>query len=221
MSLLTLHELSVHLDVSARVLRLRLRRLLLEGKLIENRDCRRDGYVDATHFVWRVDPVAFMRATGYQTASRSGSQAGIPLYSSDTPPDKRTPEPTRHTSQELDPTLPNVDKPSSALEREMIDLLKGQLGAKDGQIADLSEQNKKLNDMNLKLVAQTVQQSDRIQTLMRLTEGRMELADTVTKAGSGTATTDSNPGDHMADTVHESGNQSPPSSRDRGSELAA
>jgi len=103
----------------------------------------------------------------------------------------------------------------------MIDLLKGQLGTKDGQIADLSEQNKKLNDMNLKLVAQTVQQSDRIQTLLRLTEGKMELADTVTKAGSGTETTDSNPGDHVADTGNDFGNQPPSSSRDWGSDLAA
>ncbi len=118
-------------------------------------------------------------------------------------------------------TLPNVDKRSASLEREMIDLLKGQLSAKDGQIADLSEQNKKLNDVNLKLVAQTVQQSDRIQTLLRLTEGKMELADKVTKAGSGTATPDSNSGDHVADTDNDFGNQPPSSSRDWGSDLAA
>lgn len=206
MDFLTLHELSLQLDVSVRILRLRLRRLLAEGELIEGRDCLRDGYVDATHFVWRVDPVALTRATGYQPASRSGSQLGIPLHSLGTPPDNRKPEPARNASQEGEPTLPNVDKPSSSLEREVIDLLKGQLSAKDGQIADLSEQNKKLNDVNLKLVAQTVQQSDRIQTLLRLTEGKMELADTVTKAGSGTATPDSNPGDHVADTDNDFGN---------------
>lgn len=221
MNFLTLHELSLQLDTSVRVLRLRLRRLLAEGKLIEGRDCLRDGYVDATHFVWRVDPIAFIRATGYQPASRSGSQSGIPLHSFGTPPDNRKPDPERNASQEGEPTLPNVDKPSSSLEREVIDLLKVQLSAKDGQIADLSEQNKKLNDMNLKLVAQTVQQSDRIQTLLRLTEGKMELADTVTKAGNGTATPDSNSGDRVADTDNDFGNQPPSSSRDWGSDLAA
>lgn len=41
MEFLTLHELSVQLDVSVRVLRHRLRQLLLAGKLIENQDCRR------------------------------------------------------------------------------------------------------------------------------------------------------------------------------------
>jgi len=62
MDFLTLHELSVQLDVSVRVLRHRLRQLLTEGKLVENRDCRRDDYVDPTHFVWRVDPAVFIRA---------------------------------------------------------------------------------------------------------------------------------------------------------------
>ena len=221
MNFLTLHELSLQLDKSVRILRLRLHRLLIDGKLIEGRDCRRDGYVDATHFVWRVDPVAFTRATGYQPASRSGSQSGIPLHSLGTPPDNRTPEPAHQVSNEGEPTLPKVDKPSASLEREMIDLLKGQLSAKDGQIADLSEQNKKLNDVNLKLVAQTVQQSDRIQTLLRLTEGQMELAEAVTKADSGSATTEINPAAHAADPDNEFGSQPTSLSRDWESDLAA
>lgn len=221
MSLLTLHELSVHLDVSVRVLRLRLRRFLLEGQLIENRDCRRDGYVDATHFVWRVDPVAFMRASGIPSATRPDNRVTTETLSLAAKPGSHQSQRVLSPSNSNSQTLPNVNKPSASLEREMIDLLKGQLSSKDGQIADLSEQNKKLNDMNLKLVAQTVQQSDRIQTLLRLTEGKMELADTVTKAGSGTATPDSNSADHVADTDNDFGNQPPSSSRDWGSDLAA
>lgn len=211
----------MQLDLSVRVIRLRLRRHVAEGNLIEGRDCRRDDYVDETHFIWRVDPAAFVRATGSQPVIRSATQAVTQFRWTDNHSDIRVPKAGGRPSDEVSQTLPNVDKQSSALEREMIDLLKSQLGAKDGQIADLSEQNKKLNDMNLKLVAQTVQQSDRIQTLLQLTEGKMELADMVTKGGSGTATTDGNPGDHMADTGNESGNQSPSSSRDWGSELAA
>jgi hypothetical protein len=93
MDFLTLHELSLQLDVSVRILRLRLHRLLAEGTLIEPRACLREGYVDATHFVWRVNPVAFMRATGYQSASRPGNQTGIPVHRLDTPPVNRAPQP--------------------------------------------------------------------------------------------------------------------------------
>ena len=50
MDFLTLHELSVQFDVSVRVLRHRLRQLLTEGKLVVGRDCRRDDFVDDTHF---------------------------------------------------------------------------------------------------------------------------------------------------------------------------
>lgn len=220
MSSLTLHELSLQLNVSVRVLRHRLRRLLLEGKLVENRDCHREGYVDATHFVWRVDPVAFVRATGYQTASQSGSESAISPHSLDTQAN-RAPQAVSHQAQAEEPRLPNVDKLSFALEREMIDLLKEQLSKKDGQIADLSDQNKNLNDVNLKLVAQTVQQSDRIQTLLRLTEGKMELADMVANFGSESGGTDNDPGAHAARAGNDLGNQPPPASIGRGGARAA
>ena len=64
MDFLTLHELSMQFDVPVRVLRYRLRQLLQAGKLIDSQDYRRDDYVDDTHFVWRLNPVSFMRATG-------------------------------------------------------------------------------------------------------------------------------------------------------------
>ena len=211
----------MQLDLSVRVIRLRLRRLLAEGKLIEGRDCLRDGYVDETHFIWRVDPAAFVRATGSQPVIRSATHSVTQFRSTDNQSDNRVPKAGALPSDEVGQTMPNVDKPSSALEREMIDLLKGQLSAKDGQIADLSEQNKKLNDVNLKLVAQTVQQSDRIQTLLRLTEGKMELADAVTTADNEMATADSNQGDLVADTDNDFGNQPPSSSRNWGRDLAA
>jgi hypothetical protein len=127
MNLLTLHELSLHLDVSVRVLRHRLRQLLLEGKLIENRDCRRDGYVDATHSVWRVDPVAFVRASRIPSASRPDNRATTETLTLATKPGSHPSQPVVSPSNSNSQTLPNVDKPSSALEREMIDLLKGQL----------------------------------------------------------------------------------------------
>jgi len=217
MEFLTLHELSVQLDVSVRVLRHRLRQLLLAGKLIENADCRRDDFVDDTHFVWRVDPVAFMRATGLRLVNPPDNSAQPAATQAANQP----PTPANQLGNRGEQTLPKVDTTFPSMEREMIDLLKGQLGAKDGQISDLSGQNMKLNDVNLKLVAQTVQQSDRIQTLMRLTEGKMELADMVAQTGNGTATTDSSSGDRAADTGNDFGNHPSSLTRDWGRDLAA
>ncbi len=54
MNFLTLHELSVRTGVSVRV----LRQLLVGGKLIEHQDCRRDDFVDDTHFPSRFNPEA-------------------------------------------------------------------------------------------------------------------------------------------------------------------
>lgn len=217
MDFLTLHELSVELNISVRVLRHRLRQLLLAGKLIEDQDCRRDDFVDDTHFVWRVDSVAFTRATGLRPIHDLGNRA--PLV--DTHLANQRPTPANQPANIGEQTLLKLDTKLPSIEREMIDLLKGQLTAKDGQIAELSGQNMKLNDVNLKLVGQTVQQSDRIQTLMRLTGGKMELADVVARSDNGRAATDSNSGDHAADTVSDFGNQSPSSLRERGGDLAA
>lgn len=62
------------------------------------------------------------------------------------------------------------------MEREMIDLLKEQVSVKDRQISNLTDQNQKLNDLNVKLVGQSVHQMQRIETLMRLTGGKVDLA---------------------------------------------
>lgn len=63
-----------------------LRQLLLAGKLIENEDCRRDDFVDDTHFVWRVDPVAFMRATGLRSIHELGNRASLTATQAATSP---------------------------------------------------------------------------------------------------------------------------------------
>ena len=69
------------------------------------------------------------------------------------------------------------------MEREMLDFLKGQIGVKDRQIGDLTEQNHKLNDLNVKLVGQSAHQMQRIETLLRLTGGKVELSEVATKDG--------------------------------------
>ena len=178
MEFLTLHELSVQLDTSVRVLRHRLRQLLTEGKLVDNRDCRRDDYVDPTHFVWRVDLVAFMRATGLQPVNKSGSQSPPSGSSPVTQPAPMAAKPANTGEQ----TLPKVDTKPPCMEREMIDLLKDQVRVKDGQIAELTTQNKTLTGLNEKLTGAVVHQSEQIRNLLRLTGGKMDMNETVRAA---------------------------------------
>jgi len=217
MEFLTLHELSVQLDVSVRVLRHRLRQLLLAGKLIENVDCRRDDFVDDTHFVWRVDPVAFARATGMRattdmvnTGSPLGTQPLVPVQPAATQPDNRGEQ-----------TLSKVDIKTPGLEREMIDLLKDQVRVKDTQITDLNEQNKALNTLHLKLTGQIVQQSDRIQDLLQLTGGRIDLADAANHPERKAGTVGNQPDINSDNMVNHVDNQPPNDFGQQGSALAA
>lgn len=177
MEFLTLHELSVQLDISVRVLRHRLRQLLTEGKFVESRDCRRDDYVDATHFVWRVDPVAFTRATRLQPVNNRDNQA--PSFATGT-----ANQPTAPVSKPAETggkTLPKVDTQPPGMEREMIDLLKDQVRVKDGQIVELTTQNKTLTGLNEKLTGAVVHQSEQIRNLLRLTGGKIDLSEMETK----------------------------------------
>lgn len=190
MALVTLHELSIALNVTVRVLRLRLKRLLADGILVEDRDCRRENYVDETHFVWRVDADAFIRASGNQFRHPSANSSIPDAITAATPRASIIPAGPATPSERL----PNFDTANSALQREFIDLLKEQVRVKDRQIGELSLQNKELNDTNLKLVAQTVKQSDRIQTLLQLTEGKIELPVTDIHSGSGPDTADTDLG---------------------------
>jgi hypothetical protein len=214
MDFLTLHEMSIKLNVSVRVLRHRLRQLLLSGRFVENRDCRRDDFVDDTHFVWRIDPVMFARATGLrpvgdQTPS-AATQPAIQLATPGNEPDTRAEE-----------TLVKVDTRLPVIEREMVDLLKNQVRVKDTQIADLSAQNKALNNLHLKLTGQIVQQSDRIQTLLQLTGGKLDLAEVVNRADSKSVATDSQTDNTRLGTDNPIGNQRNSSTRGQGIERAA
>lgn len=188
MDCVTLHELSLQLDISVRVLRSRLKQLLLAGKLTENVDCKREGYVDETHFTWLVNPEAFIRAAGLRPANRPVT----PLPPTATQPVSPPVNPVSHTAaQPVDQPAPRRESPpptpeptTPTLEREMITILKDQIRVKDTQIADLSGQNKALNELHLKLTGQIVRQADRIQTLLRLTGGKCDFAEMATQAGS-------------------------------------
>ncbi len=205
MEFLTIHELSVEFDVPARVLRYRFLQLVQEAKLVEGQDYRRDDFVDEQHFVWKINPVSFMRETGYRLVNKSGSvvaksgnkPAAVATKqdnSIEVPVTKMVNEPPPFANHQND--LDNKDgnhvgnksgdegKTRTAampsLERELIDLLKGQLGVKDGQIHELTDQNTQLNDLNIKLVGQAVQQAEKIQSLLRLTGGKSEPTESTT-----------------------------------------
>jgi hypothetical protein len=61
MEFVTIHDLSRELNVPARVIRYRLIHLIAEGKLKENEDFRRDDFKDDQHFIWKINPLSFMR----------------------------------------------------------------------------------------------------------------------------------------------------------------
>jgi hypothetical protein len=64
MEFVTIHDLSRELNIPARVIRYRLIQLIVEGKLKENDDFRRDDFKDGQHFLWKINPLSFMRQTG-------------------------------------------------------------------------------------------------------------------------------------------------------------
>lgn len=210
MEFLTIHELSRQFDTPARVIRYRFHQLRRAAKLADGQDYRRDDFVDDQHFEWKINPVSFMRATGMTLASTGPASAlgNSPATKSDplvAKVDNQPPPPVTETPRPVNHAAETVAKPvTNALEREMIDLLKDQVGVKDGQITELSEQNKKLNDLNVKLVGTTVQQQNQIQSLLRLTGGKSDFSDKVAKDGSQTTATATKVGDQPGGVVNHS-----------------
>jgi len=206
MDFLTIHELSVEFDIPARVLRYRFLQLRQDAKLTEGMDFRRDDFVDDQHFIWKINPVSFMRETGLKPVTKTAPLVNEPdnqkppvVTTTVNQPEKpriQSPNGGNHSDNhtldvgsqrgnETD-TKPLSKESGPSIEREMIDLLKGQIVVKDGQIRDLTDQTLKLNDLNVKLVGQTLKQADHIQTLLRLTGGKSELSEVVVKEGEAT-----------------------------------
>jgi len=203
MNFLGIHEISVEFDIPSRVVRYRFHQLREANKLVESTDYRREDFVDDQHFVWKINPVSFMRETGLKPVTKpaslvneSDNQKSPVVTTTVNQPQKsalQSPTSGNHTvnhepnagSQRGNDmvTKPGGKDAGPSLEREIIDVLKGQLVVKDGQIRDLTDQTLKLNDLNVKLVGQTLQQADRIQTLLRLTGGKSEPDTVVAKEG--------------------------------------
>lgn len=206
MNFLTIHELSVEFDIPARVLRYRFHQLRQEAKLTEGVDYSRDDFVDDQHFLWKINPMSFMRETGLKPVTKSAplvnrgdNQKPPTVITSVNQPEKpriqspgggnhsdnHTPDVGSQRGNETD-TKPGNKESDPSIEREMINLLKGQIVVKDGQIRDLTDQTLKLNDLNVKLVGQTLKQVEHIQTLLRLTGGKSDLSEVAVKEGEAT-----------------------------------
>ena len=180
MEFVTIHDLSRELNVPARVIRYRLVNLIADGKLKENEDFRRDEFKDDQHFVWRIHPLRFIQESGLKPVTTSLTMDNKTV---DQPlPTVNQPGNTHATTSVEQPKV--VVKPvndvdnktaDSSLAREMIDLLKEQLKVKDGQLKEQGEQMKDLNDLNVKLTGTMLQQNQKIETLLRLTSGKMDI----------------------------------------------
>jgi hypothetical protein len=190
---LSIHQLSTQFNVSARVIRGRLHKLIQAGKLAEGADFVRENYIDETHFEWRINPLTFMRAAGLVLAPVASqalpealidrpvnpvSQVGKPMDTQPVAPvtesdtqrvttDNQAKPPVGKPVNQTDNQADSPQNPPS-LWREFIDFLKGQIDTKDSQIQELTSQNRLLNDLNKNLVGQTVQLGERIQALMTL-----------------------------------------------------
>ncbi len=175
MDFLTIHEISREFDLPARVVRYRLLSCLQAGKLHEGEDFRREDYQDERHFVWKVNPLSFMRASGLKPVSVP--EAPLPIVN-----EPITKQPVRVTKQppavndddlavnDTEPDHEGVRDASSLvpIQREMIDFLKDQIRVKDGQFKEQGEHFKQINDLNVKLMGATLQQSQKIEELLRL-----------------------------------------------------
>lgn len=197
MEFVTIHDLSRELNIAARVIRYRLINLIVENKLKEGDDFRRDEYKDDQHYVWKINPLSFMRETGLKRATplptKNDSVVTKPI-TTDNKSDNQ-PLPTVNQTGNNPPPVGNeptrpVTKPDNepvaksagpSLEREMIDLLKDQIQVKDGQIEDLGEQLKETHGLNLKLTGTMLSQAQEIKNLLQLTGGKMNMAEFVTK----------------------------------------
>jgi hypothetical protein len=215
MNFLSIHEISVEFDIPSRVVRYRFHQLRQANKLAESTDFLREDFVDDQHFVWKINPISFMRETGLKPVTKVAAPVNELDNKAPTSGNKVVNQPAPLVDQALpsgnkvgSQTENKTEPPSTtlSLEREMLDFLKGQIKVKDGQIADLTDSSKKVNDLNLKLVAQAVQQAEEIQTLLRLTGGKSEPDEVVAKEGEVLSTNGSKVDNKTADVRNQTGN---------------
>jgi hypothetical protein len=211
MEFVTLHDLSKEFDLPARVVRYRFHQLRQAGNLKEGDDWRRDEYVDDQHFVWKINPLSFMRETGLTPVSQRRSSIPFPDAVTKTEPLVNEPvnQPVPVVDKVVNQESAAVTKPlpsdiradtndtSHRFEHDVIDFLKEQIHVKDQQLHARDEQLRAVNDMNVKLMGATLQQSNKIEELLRLSAAQPEMV--------------SDNGDQNSNVVNDAVNTRPPS----------
>jgi hypothetical protein len=189
MEFVTIHDLSRELNTPARVIRYRLIHLIADGKLKEHEDFRRDDFKDDQHFVWKIHPLRFMQESGLNPTVTKSLTAGNEIDNQPLPTVNQLGNNRAAAKVETEKTVTDLDNDAGnkALAREMIDLLKDQIRVKDHQLREQGEQIKETHELNLKLTGTMLQQSQKIENLLRLTEGKTEMPEAVTKEGEAVA----------------------------------
>jgi hypothetical protein len=214
MEFATIHQLSLEFDLPARVVRYRFHQLRQGGKLFEGADWRRDDFVDDQHFVWKINPLSFIRETGLRPVSGHEPTIIAPdkVAKSDPVVNQPVNDPHKAVNNPVNQPEPSATKPAPAddkvstesparrFEHEVIDFLKDQIRVKDEQIRERDDQLRAVNDMNVKLMGATLQQAKKIEDLLRLSAGQPDVD-----------TKDGNQGGDVGDTpvneTSEAGNQ--------------
>ena len=183
MDFVTIHNLSRDLNRSARVIRYRLADLIANGKIKEPQDCYREDFKDLQHFVWKIHRLRFMQETGWNSSVTSSLTTD---NKSDNQSSPTVNQPGNdHSTSSVDPkklvTQLGNDVGNDPLAREMIDLLKEQIRIKDGQLKEQGEQLKDNHRLNIQLNGALLNQSQKIEDLLRLTEGKLEASEIVAK----------------------------------------
>jgi hypothetical protein len=191
MEFLTIHDLSREFNIPARVVRYRLSSLIGRGKLQEGEDYRREDFKDDQHFIWKVNPLSFIRETRYQRVAKPLTNPLPPVNLLETDGNQNQNSSENHGSQPVNQPASSVNKvvnenPQPVIkplpnpvalaedrkfEREMIDLLKEQIRVKDEQFKDQGKQLKDMTDLNLKLNGAVIAQAEKIENLLRLSDG--------------------------------------------------
>jgi len=95
MEFVTIHQLSREFDLPARVVRYRFQQLRQEARLKDGEDYRRDDYVDEQHFVWKINPLSFIRETGLKPVSQVDSTILYPVTKTEPVVNQPVNEPSR------------------------------------------------------------------------------------------------------------------------------
>jgi hypothetical protein len=197
---ITIHDLSREFNVPARVIRYRFLQAVADGRLKEGDDFRRDDYKDDQHFVWKVNPLSFSRVTELKPTGASPLRSVPPaenpglITNSLTNPPPAVNNASQSVNQPVTKAAATVNTPPPAanaerggaaqpafdlpFELEVIGILREQLKAKDEQIRakddHIKNQDKQMgevNELNVKLTGTMLQQSQKIERLLRLGSG--------------------------------------------------